>query len=1381
MKVEVQDVGVVEFPDDAKPEEISKVLNERYPSPEAFGKSVAEAVSKPSGDYAEPDTIGAIRQGVGAATKWAGERVLDVANIPTTIANKISGAPPGNPNYVEPLTEHSLTPQIPRSKGTGTAAGVYNLAASTAQGMIPPFAPPQVGLSLPALAVGGAPARVAGAAFGTEALSAIPEQYQAARELPPTATRAEKVEAYGTPVVSAGLGALMLKSAAGKRAVADEKIPGKIQVGSNPIATRAPSEYNAKDVVQFSGDNFIRAVKSSGKSMTRLSYDWAKEITSADIPRMEETLSTIRGEVKSGQADPSLNWKSQLYDEAIKMRKAMDEAVSTDAKTDAELAVIAKKYGVGIGTDAQSLAKELRDNLNISKTDLTGVGISAKPSDAPAPEVAPAAGRTTEAPPIRPAGEVVAEAPKEVAPLPEGRPTKESGTTEAPPVSQPELVGMGGATPAEFKTTPETPTSIKNAQVDVERQKRGLPPAIQPAKRSFGTVWDETMSKIDRDPGYQDRLIGELRENPRSLTDAEDAALLHRQIDLQNEYGKATRDLAQAYDDGRMDAVGNEQARVAVLSDQLLDLYNVGKKVGTETGRGLNARKMMAYEDFSLAKMELEKRAANGGRPLTPEERTQITELQSRIETTQKAYDDYVSKTDQRTAEMEVKRALDEIERQAKKEPTIHPRILNEAERIVKLMEKSADAARVRLREKFARTSAGVDPTILSDLSIIGAAKIARGVVEFGKWSDAMIKDIGEGIQPFLKDAWEASNKQFDSSIDKLSKAGTASQIKRAVKKTDVAEQIQTATATIKERVSEGRRSEISGQVKKLARLFVERGVKTRDELIDSVHSVLKTIDPNFTRRETMDAISGYGDFKQLTKDEISVKLRDLKGQMQQVAKLEDMQANRPPLKTGIERRIPSQEESRLIKLVNEAKNQFQIPIDDPSTQLKSSLDTLKTRLKNATLEFQDKLARGDFSKKEKRVIQMDAEANRLHFENAKAKIAWHEALMKDRLANRTLPEKLLGNMMETLNTSRALMTSLDFSAVLRQGGFIAFAHPVRAAKSLPAMFRAFRSEAGQHAVNQEILARKNYPLYNQSKLYLAEHGHKLSAMEEAYMSRWADKIPLVAGSQRAYVTFLNKLRADSFDAMANTLSRTGELTPTEAKAISNFINVATGRGNLGAKENTLVGLNTIFFAPRYVASRFQLIAGQPLYRGTARTRIQIAKEYARFLIGVGTVYSLAKMGGADVETDARSSDFGKIKIGNTRIDPLAGLAQSTVLLTRLARGETKNSRGKIIPIRGPKVPFGGDNSADVLFRFLRTKLSPWSGTSLDVVTGEDVVNKPVTATSALTGLLIPLSMRDIYKAMREQGVPAGTALAILSIFGMGVQTYDDKKKASNN
>jgi hypothetical protein len=142
------------------------------------------------------------------------------------------------------------------------------------------------------------------------------------------------------------------------------------------------------------------------------------------------------------------------------------------------------------------------------------------------------------------------------------------------PVSEvtPEMIGMGGATSEEFGNSPKTPTSIKNAVVDQERSSRGLPPAVQPARRAFGEVWDQTMAKVDQDPGYQDRLINELRDNPRALTDAEDAALLHRQIDLQNEYGKATRDLAQAYDDGRMEAANNENARVQQLRDKLYDL-----------------------------------------------------------------------------------------------------------------------------------------------------------------------------------------------------------------------------------------------------------------------------------------------------------------------------------------------------------------------------------------------------------------------------------------------------------------------------------------------------------------------------------------------------------------------------------------------------------------------------------------------------------------------------------------------------------------------------------------------------------------------------------------------------------------------------------------
>ena len=67
------------------------------------------------------------------------------------------------------------------------------------------------------------------------------------------------------------------------------------------------------------------------------------------------------------------------------------------------------------------------------------------------------------------------------------------------------------------------------------------------------------MAAIDHDPGVVDRLVTELRDRPRPVSDLENALLLHRQVDLHNGSGKATRDLAQAFDDGREGDVVREQ------------------------------------------------------------------------------------------------------------------------------------------------------------------------------------------------------------------------------------------------------------------------------------------------------------------------------------------------------------------------------------------------------------------------------------------------------------------------------------------------------------------------------------------------------------------------------------------------------------------------------------------------------------------------------------------------------------------------------------------------------------------------------------------------------------------------------------------------------
>lgn len=444
---------------------------------------------------------------------------------------------------------------------------------------------------------------------------------------------------------------------------------------------------------------------------------------------------------------------------------------------------------------------------------------------------------------------------------------------------------------------------------------------------------------------------------------------------------------------------------------------------------------------------------------------------------------------------------------------------------------------------------------------------------------------------------------------------------------------------------------------------------------------------------------------------------------------------------------------------------------DELMSAIRKSDPSLRQRFEQQIAEMTAKIEGGDISLPEPRVEpKLSSEIETLRYQRDRLRTTIRRRI--DELRPKSFWTNVGDKVGEPINLARSLVTSMDFSAVLRQGGFVAFGNPVRAVRAFPTMFRAFASPAKSHAINEAIQNRPNAPLYQRSKLYLAPEDGALGKQEESFMSRLAGKIPLVAGSQRAYVTFLNKLRADTFDAMTETLARNGEPTRTEAAAIANYINIATGRGSLGPAENNGAFLNTVFFAPRYFTSRLQLLAGSPMHGGTARTRKLIATEYAKAIGGMGIVYALGKAAGGTIESDPKSSDFGKIRLGNTRIDPLMGLAQITTLVGRLVSGQTKKGNGAVVPIRGPNAPFGGTSGAGSVGAFLRSKLSPVFGTGLDIATGKDVVGQPVTVASAAKRMLVPISFQDIGDVMREHGYAKGTMIELVNLFGMGVQNY---------
>ena len=385
---------------------------------------------------------------------------------------------------------------------------------------------------------------------------------------------------------------------------------------------------------------------------------------------------------------------------------------------------------------------------------------------------------------------------------------------------------------------------------------------------------------------------------------------------------------------------------------------------------------------------------------------------------------------------------------------------------------------------------------------------------------------------------------------------------------------------------------------------------------------------------------------------------------------------------------------------------------------------------------------------------------------------------IKAALKHRSMATKISDFAGNALNLPRSLMSTLDLSAPLRQGVFLVGRKEFYT--SFTSMFKQFGSERAYRGVMDDIKLRETYPLMEESGLSLSDMGHDLSAREEAFMSQWAENIPgvgrVVRASERGFSGFLNKLRADTFDDLVRRSVAVGvdfKANPKALSDIASFINAATGRGNLGKLNQSAHLLNSVFFSPRLIASRVQML--NPAYYATLSPVVR--QEAIKSLLSFGaiatSVLGLAKMGGAEVENDPRSSDFGKIKIGDTRYDILGGFGQYITLAARLYSNQTKTLKGNVLDLKPSSLQGTRKTVAE---KFLENKFAPVPGYLRDFLQGTDPVGNPFDARKDAMQLFIPLFLQDAYNVYQSGGVEDLPKVAP-GFFGVGVQTFTDKPK----
>lgn len=393
------------------------------------------------------------------------------------------------------------------------------------------------------------------------------------------------------------------------------------------------------------------------------------------------------------------------------------------------------------------------------------------------------------------------------------------------------------------------------------------------------------------------------------------------------------------------------------------------------------------------------------------------------------------------------------------------------------------------------------------------------------------------------------------------------------------------------------------------------------------------------------------------------------------------------------------------------------------------------------------------------------------------------KGLAKAILQKRTLGTKAWQNVVDVLNIPRATLASYDLSFPLRQGIILLPGHPKRWAISFGQMIKSARpgSKGREYARHLEDLAENSRyaSLRRSAKLDITEWGlTSITGREEPFLSSWAELIPGVKWAERTFTTMSNQLRINVFDDIARNWESAGmswSTHPEEYLRLAAFLNHATGRGTVPVRYAGITPeLNAAFFSPRYQISRPQLVYDAFVSLKNPAARKVIIGDTVKFVAtGVTAMWLLDQIEGVDAGTDPLSSDFGKVRYGNTRYDFWAGYSQIARLIAQTASGQqTATGTGRLYNI----------NRADVIERFVRTKLSPPAGLTWDILKGQTFVGEemkfePTFLAEDIPKRVIPMAIQDIYDAIRYQGLDGALPItSTTAFFGVGVGTWEPSK-----
>ena len=695
----------------------------------------------------------------------------------------------------------------------------------------------------------------------------------------------------------------------------------------------------------------------------------------------------------------------------------------------------------------------------------------------------------------------------------------------------------------------------------------------------------------------------------------------------------------------------------------------------------------------------------------------------------------------------------------------------------------------------------GLDPKIIKLMGRMAVNRVEAGIKTIEQVVDDIYTAVGEKIDKrVIRDAITGYGKRSTLSKDEIDK-----QLRELKRQGRLISQIEDAENGLTSLRSGLERDMPSDRVKELTRILEETKRKNGLIIEKELKEKVKRIPPTEEERQ-LTAIEKY-------KNYIKKRTADLEGRL-----TEGDYSVKPRKVTPIDSTLQNKKDhvTRLSKEYNRLKQLNELRTNGVTKEEAVEIinrSKIVSEKKALVTDWTDRSADGAAMEYGRALFDFHDHANGLKQRAAK--------VTKREWVQRALHGEFIKTGWHVIKTasgvSKSILSSMDDSAIGRQGVKLFYRELLspnkrnvlwgkesvwrkNAKQSIIDLFGKYDGKTVMREIMADVLSRPNSvnDTYNKMKLDIGN-------IEEAYPEQAPERLPFKIGAaykrtEAAFVGFQYRTRADVADMYLKIAEGYGDMkaidmtSKEQLESIGRLVNTLTGRGHLGkTAERAAESLNNVFFAPKFLKSNWDILTAHRFTNDTPFVKKQAAINLGRFVAGTSAVLVIAKILGADIEANPQSSNFGKIKIGNTRFDVTGGAASVATFAVRLA-GAAISGIGQAFgadPLLTTKSSLTGKRSAltkpgtfarnglNVLVDFARGKLAPGASLFIQVISGTDLNRKEVNALNMFLRSVAPIGFQNAYENWSIKDKKLFAAALVADFFGVGTSTYGKEKKKS--